>query len=83
LEEFILGSNGTGLVENGAFVDSSSAAVTQMVNEDVIPGTTVISYGAGGTASSTVVPSATVGSFSLLPLPCLVMIDDILFFFGS
>ncbi|KAE9402737.1 alpha/beta-hydrolase [Gymnopus androsaceus JB14] len=62
LREFILGSNKTG------FIDGTHAVPVggedPVLAEDVMSGTTVIFYGQGTTASSLVVPSETLASWS-------------------
>ncbi|KIK64583.1 hypothetical protein GYMLUDRAFT_981785 [Collybiopsis luxurians FD-317 M1] len=60
LREFILGSNQTGLVEGNHVVGGEDPVLA----EDVMPGTTAIFYGSGTTASSLIVPSETLASWS-------------------
>ncbi|KAJ3809239.1 alpha/beta-hydrolase [Lentinula lateritia] len=60
LREFILGSNTTGLVVESHVVGGEDPVLA----EDVMPGTTAIFYGHGTTASSLIVPSATLASWS-------------------
>ncbi|KAF5358669.1 hypothetical protein D9758_007755 [Tetrapyrgos nigripes] len=69
LREFILGSNTTGLVEHVDDSTDNGAVVVvggedPVLGEDVLPGTNVIFYGHGTTASSLVIPSETFASWS-------------------
>jgi carboxypeptidase D len=67
LREFILGSNTTGLVEDTSG-DGDEVVVVggedPVLADDVLPGTNVIFYGSGTTASSLVIPSETFASWS-------------------
>ncbi|KAJ3783316.1 alpha/beta-hydrolase [Lentinula aff. detonsa] len=60
LREFILGSNTTGLVDGNHVVGGEDSILA----EDVMPGTTAIFYGHGTTASSLIIPSETLASWS-------------------
>ncbi|KAE9404117.1 alpha/beta-hydrolase [Gymnopus androsaceus JB14] len=62
LREFILGSNQTGFIDGTHVVPVGGE--DPVLAEDVMPGTTVIFYGHGTTASSLVVPSETLASWS-------------------
>ncbi|KAJ3836137.1 alpha/beta-hydrolase [Lentinula raphanica] len=60
LREFILGTNSTGSVEGTHVIGGEDPVLA----EDVMPGTTAIFYGHGTTASSLIVPSETLASWS-------------------
>lgn len=63
LRDFILGSNTTGLVEISKHTTTVVGGEDPKLAEDILPGTTVIFYGSGTTAFSTIVPSATLASW--------------------
>lgn len=60
LREFVLGSNTTGSVVGSGVVGGEDAKLM----EDVLPGSSVIFYGSGSTASSTAAPTATIAAWN-------------------